>query len=70
MKGIVNWYSDRKKCGYIEGKDGRFVRVNEKDLPFITVLHPGDFVEYLIEKTSEGLKAVQLKEITKKIYYS
>jgi len=65
MKGIVNWYSDKKKQGLIEGKDGENVMVYERDIPFLTLLHAGDPVEYLIEKTTNGIKAIKIKEITK-----
>jgi len=65
MKGIVNWYSDKKKQGLIEGKDGKNVMVYDKDIPFLTLLHAGDHVEYLLEKTKNGLKAIQIKEIAK-----
>lgn len=65
MKGIVNWYSDKKKQGLIEGKDGKNVMVYDKDIPFFTLLHAGDNVEYLVEKTKNGIKPIQIKEITK-----
>lgn len=65
MKGIVNWYSDRKKCGLIEGLDGGNVMVYEKDIPFLTILHAGDFVEYIVKKTVDGIKANKIKKITK-----
>jgi cold shock CspA family protein len=65
MKGIVNWYSDRTKEGLIEGQNGENVMVYEKDLPFLTILHAGDNVEYTIEKTNKGLKATKTKEIMK-----
>jgi cold shock CspA family protein len=65
MKGIVNWYSDRKKKGLIEGQSGESVMVYEKDIPFLTLLHAGDHVEYLLEKTTNGIKAIKIKQITK-----
>jgi len=65
MKRIVNWYSDKKKQGLIEGKDGKNVMIYEKDIPFLTLLHAGDHVEYLIEKTKNGIKAIQIKRMTK-----
>jgi cold shock CspA family protein len=65
MKGIVNWYSDKKKCGLIEGEDGKSVMVYEKDIPFLTILHAGDSVEYIIKKTINGIKAIKIKELTK-----
>jgi cold shock CspA family protein len=65
MRGIVNWYSDKKKQGLIEGQDGKNVMVYEKDIPFLTLLHAGDAVEYIVEKTTNGIKAIKIKETTK-----
>jgi len=65
MKGIVNWYCPKKKCGLIEGQDGKSVMVYEKDIPFLILLHPGDPVEFLLEKTDKGIKAIKIKEIIK-----
>jgi len=65
MKGIVNWYNDEKKYGLIEGQDGKSVMVYDKDIPFLTILHPGDPVEYIVEKTSIGFKAINIKEMVK-----
>ena len=65
MKGIVNWYSDKEKQGLIEGQNGENVMVYEKDIPFLTLLHADDPVEYVIEKTVNGIKAIKIKEIAK-----
>ncbi len=65
MKGIVNWYSDRRKIGLIEGQNGQSVMVYEKDIPFLTILHAGDNVEYAEKKTADGIKATKIKEIIK-----
>jgi cold shock CspA family protein len=65
MKGIVNWYSDKEKQGLIEGQDGKNVMVYEKDVPFLTLLHAGDPVEYSVKKSTNGNKAIELKEIKK-----
>jgi cold shock CspA family protein len=64
MKGIVNWYSDKKKQGLIEGENGENVMVYEKDIPFLTLLHAGDAVEYIVKKTVKGIKAIQIKKIS------
>ena len=65
MKGIVNWYSDKEKQGLIEGQNGENVMVYEKDIPFLTLLHAGDSVEYLVKKTTDGIKAIKIREIIK-----
>ena len=63
MKGIVNWYSDKKKNGLIEGQDGKNVMVYEEDIPFLTLLHAGDPVVYIVEKSKNGIKAIKIKKI-------
>ncbi len=65
MNGIVNWYSDKKKQGLIEGQNGENVMVYEKDIPFLTLLHADDPVEHIVEKAVNGIKAKKIKEITK-----
>jgi len=65
MKGIVNWYIDRMKRGLIEGQNGENVMVYEKDIPFLTLIHTGDPVEYALEKTDNGIKAIKINKITK-----
>ena len=65
MKGIVNWYCDKKQHGLIEVKDGKDVMVYEKDLPFPTILHAGDHVIFSIVKTIDGYKAKCVKQINK-----
>jgi len=39
--------------------------VYEKDIPFLTILHAGDSVEYIVEKTKNGSKAIKIREIPK-----
>lgn len=63
MNGIVNWYSDKKKHGLIEGKDGKDIIIHEQDLPFLTILHPGDHVTYSVVKTINGYKATKVSQI-------
>ena len=63
MKGIVNWYNDREKQGLIEGQNGKRIMVYEKDIPFLTILHAGDFVRYSVVKTINGSKATKLSKI-------
>jgi cold shock CspA family protein len=65
MKGVVNWYSDKKKNGLIIGKDGKDILVYEKDLPFLTILHAGDNIEYSVVKSINGDKATKVKKIQK-----
>ena len=63
MRGIVNWYNEGKVIGLIEGSDGKDLVVYRKDIPFLTLLHAGDNVEYTVEKTGDESKARNIKEI-------
>ena len=64
-RGIVNFYGDKKKQGLIEGRNSENVMVYDKDISFLTLLHAGDPVEYIIEKTANEIKVIKIKEITK-----
>ena len=61
MKGIVKWYNIRKGYGFISGKDNEDVFVHNSDIPEGTLLKEEDEVEYEIEKTNKGLKAIDIK---------
>lgn len=62
MKGTVKWYNIRRGYGFITSENGLDVFVHKSSIPFWTIfLKPGDRVEYLIEETKRGFKAVELK---------
>jgi len=60
MKGKVKWYNHRKGYGFISGEDNEDVFVHNTDVPEGTLLKEEDEVEYQVEKTDKGLKAVDL----------
>ena len=60
MKGKVKWYNIRKGYGFISGEDDEDVFVHNTDVPEGTLLKEEDEVEYKVEKTDKGLKAVDL----------
>ena len=62
MKGHVKWYNIRQGYGFIKDNDGSEVFVHKSDIPFWTIfLKPGDNVEYILENTKKGTKAMKLK---------
>ena len=63
MNGKVKWYNPRKGYGFIEGEDKKDVFVHNTALPLGTYLHEGDQVEYEIEDSDRGLKAVNVKKL-------
>ncbi len=63
MKGTVKWYNYRKGYGFIQGKDGNDVFVHHSALPLGTELNENDTVEYEMEPSDRGPKAISVKKI-------
>jgi CspA family cold shock protein len=63
MKGKVKWYNARKGYGFIEGEDEKDVFVHRSSIPAGTFLNEGDQVEYEIEDSERGPKAVNIKKL-------
>jgi len=61
MKGKVKWYNFRKGYGFISGEDEKDVFVHNSDVPEGTLLKEEDEVEYEVEETEKGLKAIAIK---------
>jgi len=62
LKGIVTWYDVRKGYGFVKGEDGKRVFVHKSAVPFWTIyLNKGDKVEYEIEDSQQGIKALNMK---------
>ena len=63
MKGTVKWYNSYKGYGFIEGEDGEDVFIHRTAIPMDTSLYEGDQVEYEIENSERGPKAINLKKL-------
>ncbi len=64
MKGIVKFYDIRKGFGFIRGDDGHTIFVHKSAIPFFDIfLLPGEIVEYQIDTSEKGPKAVDIKKI-------
>jgi cold shock protein len=61
MDGVVNWYDDKQGRGFVTGSDGTDVFVYQSSLDFLTILHPGDHIEYEVVKTENGPQAKKIK---------
>lgn len=63
MKGTVKWYNARKGFGFVEGEDGKDVFVHRSAVPMGTFLNEGNRVEFDIESTARGPKAVNIRKL-------
>ena len=61
MKGTVKWYNHVRGYGFIQGEDGKDVFVHRTSIPWGSALYEKDQVEYEIEDTERGLKAINVK---------
>ena len=62
MQGTIKWYNARKGYGFIEGEDGKDIFVHRTSIPEGLFLHEGDKVEYELEDTDRGPKAINIKK--------
>lgn len=64
MKGIVKFYDIRKGFGFIRGDDGQTIFVHKTAIPFFDIfLLPGETVEYQVDRTDKGPKAIDVKKL-------
>jgi cold shock protein len=61
MKGTVKWYNDMKGFGFLAGEDGKEVFVHRTSIPTGVNLCEGDKVEYQVEDSDRGQRAINLK---------
>jgi CspA family cold shock protein len=65
MKGTVKWYNFGRGYGFIQGEDGKDVFVHRTSLPMGTDIYENDQVEYEIEESERGPKAINVKKLQK-----
>jgi CspA family cold shock protein len=63
MKGVVKWYNSRRGYGFIETEGEEDVFVHHTALPAGTFLYEGDEVEFEIEESEKGPKAINLSKL-------
>lgn len=63
MKGTVQWFNGRKGYGFIQGEDGKDVFVHQTAVPMGVYLKEGDNVEFEIEESDRGPRAVELRKL-------
>jgi CspA family cold shock protein len=63
MNGKVKWYNPRKGYGFVEGEDGKDIFIHRSSIPQGVFLNEGDSIEYEIEESDKGPKAVNIKKL-------
>ncbi|UCH71961.1 MAG: cold shock domain-containing protein [Thermoplasmatales archaeon] len=59
----MKWYNAKKGYGFIEGEDGKDIFVHRTSVPQGTFLNEGDKIEYEVEDSERGPKAVNIKKL-------
>jgi cold shock protein len=63
MQGKIKWYNQRKGYGFIEGEDDKEIFVHRSAIPMGVYLKEGDSVEYEVEESDRGPKAINIKKM-------
>ena len=62
MNGTIKWYNTRKGYGFISSEDGKDIFLHRTSVPQGTFLKEGDKVEFEIETSDRGPKAINVKK--------
>lgn len=65
-KGVVKWFNEKKGFGFISREDGEdvFVHFSGIDGDGFKTLAEGDQVEFEVENSDKGLRAIQVKRVS------
>jgi cold shock protein len=64
-KGIVKWFNNTMKYGFVISEEGKeiFVHFSEIQMEGYKTLKRGDVVQYELETTPKGVKAVKVVKL-------
>lgn len=65
-RGLVKWYSPRKKYGFITPTSGTDLFAHRSRLDGVGRLRQGDLVEFTVEETEKGRTAVDVRLLSHK----
>jgi len=61
MKGTIKFYNFKKRFGFVTGEDGKDYFVHESGFETIKGIKDGANVEFEVEPSDKGPKAVRVK---------
>ena len=61
QRGLVKWYSPRKRYGFISPADGPDLFAHRSRFREVGRLRQGDLVEFAVEETEKGAEAVEVR---------
>ena len=61
QRGLVKWYSPRKKYGFISPHSGPDLFAHRSHFKGVGRLRQGDLVEFAIEETEKGVAAIDVQ---------
>ena len=64
-KGVVKWFNEKKGFGFISKEDGEDIFVHFSGIAGdgFRTLYEGDKVEFDVENSDKGLRAVRVKKV-------
>ena len=65
QRGLVKWYSPRKKYGFISPSTGPDLFAHRSRFQDVGRLRQGELVEFAVEETEKGAEAVEVRLLTR-----
>ena len=64
-RGLVKWYSPRKKYGFISRRSGADLFAHRSNFMDVSRLRQGDLVEFAVEENAKGPEAVDVRLLSR-----
>ena len=64
QRGLVKWYSPRKKYGFISRRSGPDLFAHRSNFKDVGRLQHGDLVEFAVEESAKGSEAVDVRLVS------
>ena len=65
QRGLVKWYSPRKKYGFISPRSGADLFTHRSNFRDVGRLRPGDLVEFSVVESAKGAEAIDVRLLSR-----